>query len=104
MNAATYVITALLGLILVKFAAAAEPFSSTGITKTLRFFMELDSNDDDRVSEREYVGDKGGRSRATARKQFRRVSFPERPCTEGRQRETLERKSWFSFQWMVCFV
>jgi hypothetical protein len=58
---------------LVSSAAGAEPFPSSGITATLRFFMERDSNGDNRMSEREYVGDKGGRSRTQARRDFRRM-------------------------------
>jgi len=39
----------------------------------LKKFEELDMNRDKRISEQEFVGDKGGASRAKARKQFRRL-------------------------------
>lgn len=38
-----------------------------------RLFGKLDANGDSRLSEHEFVGERGGASRAKARKQFRRL-------------------------------
>jgi hypothetical protein len=71
MQYARYCAIALLTLMMVASTEGAEPFPSSGITATLRFFMELDSNEDNRVSEREYVGSSGGKQRSMARRDFR---------------------------------
>jgi hypothetical protein len=65
--------SSLVFLMIAMAGAASGGESSRKLTADVRLFMELDSNDDDRVSEREYVGEKGGRSRARARKVFRRM-------------------------------
>jgi hypothetical protein len=71
MRTAGYCAIGLALVVMAEAARAAEEFPTRMITAQLRLFMEIDSNDDNRVSEREYVGDRGGKSRARVRRQFR---------------------------------
>ncbi|HEY1601741.1 MAG TPA: hypothetical protein VGG64_19225 [Pirellulales bacterium] len=58
-------------LVMSGVAAGAERASSQKITAQLLLFMTTDTNDDNRVSEEEYVGQKAGKAGKKARKEFR---------------------------------
>jgi hypothetical protein len=52
-------------------AVAAEETTGMKINELMLAFMDSDRNKDNRVSEREYVGDRSGKNRSRARRDFR---------------------------------
>ncbi|HEY1599239.1 MAG TPA: hypothetical protein VGG64_06525 [Pirellulales bacterium] len=56
---------------MVGVAAAAENVPTRKLTAQLQYFMTTDTNDDSRVSEEEYVGQKAGKARKKAAREFR---------------------------------
>jgi hypothetical protein len=53
--------------------AAHMPQAQAGPLSPFELLKKLDNNRDNRLSEQEFVGEKGGASRTKARKQFRRL-------------------------------
>ena len=65
-----------LGLAVVAFcipAAQATAGPSNQFTEQVEIFSRVDANGDRRLSENEFVGEKGGKSRSKSRKEFRRL-------------------------------
>lgn len=60
-------------LLMLAIGVAQVPQTQAESQSPFEMLKKLDTNRDNRLSEQEFVGDKGGAARAKARKRFRRL-------------------------------